>query len=64
MKNSKRVVILKRSDVKVIVNNGKIELPTSNVAELNRVLEFLNDDIFIGQITKERYLTNSKKKHV
>ena len=64
MKNSKRVVILKRSDVKVTVNNGKIELPTSNVAELNRALEFLNEDIFIGQITKERYLTNSKKKDV
>ena len=62
MQNSIRNEILKRSSVKVTMKNGKIELPTSNVAELNRVLEFLNEDIFIGQITNQRYLTNSKKK--
>lgn len=33
-----------------------------NVAELNRVLEFLNEDIFRGVITDSLYRSNSKKK--
>lgn len=34
----------------------------NNVADLNRVLEFLNEDIFRGVITDRLYRSNSKKK--
>lgn len=42
--------------------NGKLILPTHKVAELNRVLEFLNEDIFRGVITGSLYRSNSKKR--
>lgn len=42
--------------------DGKIVLPTNKVTELNRVLEFLNEDIFRGAITDSLYRSNSKKK--
>jgi hypothetical protein len=45
-----------------IGDDGKLTIPTKKVAELNRILEFLNEDIFSGVITNARYLTNSKKK--
>ena len=64
LSQSSRSSILKKCGVDITINNNQIELPTKSVAELNRVLEFLNEDIFIGQISKERYLTNSKKKDV
>ena len=64
LNQTSRSSILKKCGVDIAINNNQIELPTKSVAELNRVLEFLNEDIFIGQITKERYLTNSKKKDV
>ena len=41
---------------------GKLILPTNNVAALNRVLDFLNEDIFRGAITNNLYRSNSKKK--
>ncbi len=44
-----------------INNNGELLLPTNNAASLNRVLEFLNEDIFKGIITNNIYRSNSKK---
>lgn len=44
-----------------IDDEGGLKILTKRVADLNRVLEFLNEDIFSGIITKKRYLTNSKK---
>lgn len=41
---------------------GKLILPSHNVAQLNRILEFLNEDIFKGAITDSLYRSNSKKK--
>ena len=53
--------------IKYLVNaqineNKELVLPTNNVADLNRVLEFLNEDIFRGVITDRLYRSNSKKK--
>lgn len=55
--------LLKKYGIKAQINNeGKLTLPTQNVSELNRTLEFLNEDIFRGAITDSLYLSNSKKK--
>ena len=41
--------LLKKYGIKAQINNeGKLILPTHNVSELNRTLEFLNEDIFRG----------------
>lgn len=45
-----------------INENKELVLPTNNAADLNRVLEFLNEDIFRGVITDRLYRSNSKKK--
>ena len=45
-----------------INGNNELVLPTNNVVELNRTLEFLNEDIFRGIITDSLYHSNSKKK--
>jgi len=55
--------LLKKYGIKAQINNeGKLILPTHNVSELNRTLEFLNEDIFRGVITNSLYKSNSKKK--
>lgn len=55
--------LLKKYGIKAQINNaGKLILPTHNVSELNRTLEFLNEDIFRGVITNSLYRSNSKKK--
>jgi hypothetical protein len=45
-----------------INGNNELVLPTNNVVEPNRTLEFLNEDIFRGIITDSLYRSNSKKK--
>ena len=58
-----RTTLLKKYGVNVQLDeNKKLLLPTNNVAELNRILEFLNEDIFRGVITDNLYRSNSKKK--
>ena len=63
-KNAKtRTSLLKQYGIKAQINvNNELELPTDNVADLNRALEFLNEDIFTGVITNSLYRSNSKKK--
>lgn len=63
-KNAKtRTSLLKQYGIKAQINaNNELELPTDNVADLNRALEFLNEDIFKGVITNSLYRSNSKKK--
>jgi len=54
--------LLMKYGIKAQINNeGKLILPTHNVSELNRALEFLNEDIFRGVITNSLYKSNSKK---
>ncbi len=63
-KNAKtRTSLLRQYGIKAQINaNNELELPTDNVADLNRALEFLNEDIFKGVITNSLYRSNSKKK--
>ena len=44
-------------------DNGNLILPVNNAASLNCVLQFLNEDIFKGAISKRTYMTNSKIKN-
>lgn len=55
--------LLKRYGINARIDEeGKLILPTRTVAELNRTLEFLNEDIFRGAMTNSLYRSNSKKK--
>lgn len=55
--------LLKKYGINAQINgNNELVLPTNNVVELNRTLEFLNEDIFRGIITDSLYRSNSKKK--
>ena len=55
--------LLNKYGVNAQINENKeLVLPTNNVADLNRVLEFLNEDIFRSVITDRLYRSNSKKK--
>lgn len=47
-------------DIPVVVNNGKIALP-SGKKELKEVLHFLLEDIYKGPLSGSDYLTNSKR---
>lgn len=58
-----RTNLLRKYGINASINaDNELVLPTNNVAELNRVLEFLNEDIFRGVITDSLYRSNSKKK--
>ena len=58
-----RTSLLKKYGINAQINeNNELVLPTNNVVELNRTLEFLNEDIFRGVITDSLYRSNSKKK--
>lgn len=58
-----RTSLLKKYGMNAQVNgNNEFVLPTNNVVELNRTLEFFNEDIFRGIITDSLYRSNSKKK--
>ena len=55
--------LLKKYGINAQINgNNELVLPTNNVVELNRTLEFLNEDIFRGVITDSLYHSNSTKK--
>lgn len=58
-----RANLLRKYGVNAQINeNNELVLPNNNVVELNRTLEFLNEDIFRGVITDSLYRSNSKKK--
>lgn len=58
-----RTSLLRKYGVNAQINeNNELVLLTNNVADLIRVLEFLNEDIFRGVITDSLYRSNSKKK--
>ena len=57
--------LLKKYGINAQINgDNELVLPTDNVVELNRTLEFLNEDIFRGVITDSLYRSNSKKKDI
>lgn len=60
-----RTSLLKKYGINAQINgDNELVLPTDNVVELNRTLEFLNEDIFRGVITDSLYRSNSKKKDI
>lgn len=61
MKKRNRANIASKFNVDIEIKDEKIVLPTKDIAKLNRVLEFLNEDIFKGAITDKIYRSNSKK---
>ena len=57
--------LLKKYGINAQINgDNELVLPTDNVVELNRTLEFLNEDIFRVVITDSLYRSNSKKKDI
>ena len=76
LSNTENIAVFMRKSTKVkkglldsygvkakINSNNELELPTDNVAELNRALQFLNEDMFKGIITDGMYISNSKKSY-
>lgn len=61
MDGRKRGKIAKSVNVDIKIENGKLILP-SDVGQVNRILEFLNEDVYKGLITSNIFRTNSKKK--
>lgn len=58
----KKNELIKKHKVNIFWDeNQKLVLPTNKVADLNRALQFLNEDIFVGEISQKNYQTNSKK---
>lgn len=60
MNARKRGKIAKSVNIEIKIENGKLVLP-SNVSKVNKVLEFLNEDVYKGLITSNIFRTNSKR---
>lgn len=56
----KRGKIAKSVNIDIDIKNNKINMP-GTLGEVNRVLEFLNEDVFKGLISSNVFRTNSKR---
>jgi len=56
----KRGKIAKSVNVDINIRDGKLVLPSS-VSKVNKILEFLNEDVYKGLITEIIFRTNSKR---
>lgn len=56
----KRGKIAKSVNVDITIRDGKLVLPSS-VSKVNKILEFLNEDVYKGHITEIIFRTNSKR---
>lgn len=56
----KRGKIAKSVNVDITIRDGKLVLPSS-VSKVNKILEFLNEDVYKGLITEIIFRTNSKR---
>jgi hypothetical protein len=61
MDGRKRGKIAKSVEVEINIVNGRLVLP-SNIGQVNKILEFLNEDVYKGLISSNIFRTNSKKK--
>ncbi len=61
MSKQKRTQLAKSVNVDITIQNDKLVLPRS-VGKLNKVLEFLNEDVYKGLITESIFRTNSKRR--
>lgn len=60
MSAMKRTRIAKSVNVDISIYDGRLVLPSS-LGKLNKILEFLNEDVYRGLITERIYRTNSKR---
>lgn len=56
----KRKKIASSVNVEIKIEDGKLVFP-SNIGKVNKVLEFLNEDVYKGLITSNIFRTNSKR---
>lgn len=56
----KRIKIANSVNVDITIQDGKLVLPSS-VSKVNKILEFLNEDVYKGLITDNIFRTNSKR---
>ena len=55
-----RKALARSVNVEITIENNKLKLP-SNVGKVNKILEFLNEDVYKGLISSNIFKTNSKK---
>lgn len=55
-----RKALTRSVNVEIIIENNKLKLP-SNVGKVNKILEFLNEDVYKGLISSNIFRTNSKR---
>lgn len=60
MDSRKRKKIANSVNIEINIVDGNLVLP-SNVVKVNKVLEFLNEDVYKGLITSHVFKTNSKR---
>ena len=60
MDSRKRKKIANSVNIEINIVDGNLVLP-SNVVKVNKVLEFLNEDVYKGLITSHDFKTNSKR---
>lgn len=46
--------------VEIIIRDDRIIFP-NNIGKINKILEFLNEDVYVGMISSQVFWTNSKK---
>ena len=61
MDGRKRGKIAKSVNIDIDIKDGKLILPP-NLGQVNKILEFLNEDVYKGLITSNIFRTNSKKR--
>ncbi len=60
MSPSKRGKIAKSVNIKIDIKDNKIVMPNT-IGDVNKILEFLNEDVYKGLISENVFRTNSKR---
>ncbi len=55
-----RKALARSVNVEITIENNKLKLP-NNVGKVNKILEFLNEDVYKGLISSNIFRTNSKR---
>ena len=55
-----RKALARSVNVEITIENNKLKLP-NNVSKVNKILEFLNEDVYKGLISSNIFRTNSKR---
>ena len=60
LSSKKRDKLAKSVNIDISIEEDKLALP-SNIGKVNKILEFLNEDVYRGMITSNVFITNSKR---